>query len=507
MQARTFSLMGIPVEYLNSAEVVERVLALIGTYRNEQRDVGATRNIPSNYIITMNVDFLANIHGWRWFGIRHAELLNILRKSTIVTADGMPIVWLSKWLGNSLKERVTGADLVPLLAEMLGEKKKSIFLLGGEEKNARLAAEHLKKVDPGLKIAGISCPTIYVEGERLIEAQQRDALLIEEINEASPDVLFVGLGHPKQEIWFERVRGELQVPVAIGIGGTLNFITGTIKRAPRWMQSMGFEWLYRLYQEPKRLIFRYLFDMFDFLYLSIPLVVVHRLNQFITKLFKGKNACSVQSSLLFLSQQKSIAVVRIPEILCSKNAQIVNQHIDEAFAQDLVVLDLRKTRHIDLEGLGLLVNTWRRAQRENQEVLGLGVRWNLRLLMRMHKVWDLLRVDICSSPLQPLSNQQSVLYEAITQRNDTLTLRFFGKIDGTQNFEAYFEKIVQMLHQKDCILDFTYCTFIDNAGFTLLLQLKEFVESNGKALKIRGLTRTVASQFKLARIYKSFTRI
>ncbi|MFQ5728993.1 MAG: WecB/TagA/CpsF family glycosyltransferase [Waddliaceae bacterium] len=511
MQPRTFSLLGIPVENLNSAEAVEKILTLISQYRKEHPygDIVTTTGLTPDYISTMNVNFLANTHGWRWRSIRHLELLDILRKSTIATPDGMPIVWLSKCLGNPLKERVTGSDLIPLLTEMLGEKERSIYLLGGKEKVAKQAAELLKQLNPGLKIAGIACPPIHVEGERLVETQQRDALLLEDINKASPDVLLVSLGHPKQEIWFERIRKHLHVPVAIGIGGTLDLITGNIKRAPRWMQSIGLEWLYRLIQEPKRLIKRYLFDGVLFLYLTIPLILFHRLNELFINLFKGNHTKKVQRSLLFLSQYNSIAIVRLPEIFCSRNAQTLNKYLDEAFAQDVVILDFHKTRHLDLEGLGLLVNTWKRAHRENKEIFGFGIKRNVRLLMRLHKVWNLLSNSICSTPLEVVSrlthyDNRSGLYEAIQQMGETLTLSFFGKLNNTQNFDIYLQKLLPMIHQKDCIVDFTYCDFIDNAGFCFLLQLKQLVEGNGKTLKVKGLTKKLSRQFRLAKVDKLF---
>lgn len=505
MQPRTFSILGIPVEYLDTAETIEKIIELINIYRTEhpRNDIATKSGMPSNYISTMNLQFLSNVHGWSFRHVKHPELLNILRKSAIVTPDGMPIVWLSRWLGNPLKERVTGVDLVPLLAEVLGEEKKSMYLLGGDEKVSKQAVEHLKKVNPNLEIVGTACPHIFIEGQRLVLAQHRDSLLIEEINKASPDVLLISLGHPKQEIWFERIRRHVRVPLAIGIGGTFDFLTGKTKRAPQWMRSLGLEWLHRFYQEPIRLLSRYLYSAIHFFYLAFPLVVVHRLNQFYSYLTKTTNSYRVKDSLLFLSQKKSIAVVRLPEILASQNAQTLNQLIDEAFAQDVVLLDFQQTRHIDLEGFGLLVNTWKRAKAEHKKIFGFAVKWNVRLLMRMHKVWDLFSHNICLSPLVVTSQlahdkEAPILYDTVHQKNNTLTLSFFGRLDNTQDSDSYLEKFIPMLLQKDCVLDFTYCTFIDNAGFCFLLKLKQFVEGNKNKLTIKGLSPQIVRQFRLA---------
>jgi exopolysaccharide biosynthesis WecB/TagA/CpsF family protein len=185
--------------------------------------------------------------------VRHPELLDILRRADLVTADGMPIVWTSKLLGVPLKDRVTGADLVPKLTQEAARRQKSIYFLGGRGDVGRQAADLLKKRYPNLKVAGTDAPFVHTEGAALSEAEEEDQAIVERINRSGADILLIGFGNPKQEIWFDRNRNRLKVPVSIGIGGTYEFIVGSVARAPVWMQKTGLEWVFRITQDPWRL--------------------------------------------------------------------------------------------------------------------------------------------------------------------------------------------------------------------------------------------------------------
>lgn len=184
-------------------------------------------------------------------------LLAILQATDLITADGMPLVWASRLLGLPLKERVTGADMVPLLAQRAAEKGYSIFFYGAAPGIAQRAAQILAEKFPGLTVAGWYSPPFSKDIQLTSEA--RNLIL-----GSQPDILFVALGNPKQEKWIASFKEQLPVPVMIGVGGTLDFVTGTIRRAPLWMQRSGLEWFFRFLQEPKRLWKRYVIDIFQF---------------------------------------------------------------------------------------------------------------------------------------------------------------------------------------------------------------------------------------------------
>ena len=263
---REVRLFGIPVAKVTEAEAVERIIAFAKRRNGHPaggRPPTANRQPPTRYVATLNVDFVSNaVSGWPFRG--NDELWGYLKAADLVTADGMPLVVLSKLLLNPLPERVTGADMVPAICRRCAEEGLSVYVLGGDQ----IAVEEaFRRMDfaKGLRIAGID--PVFV---KLDESQPE---IVERINAAKPDVLFVALGNPKQELWMGRNAGKLDVPVMIGVGGTFNFIAGRVKRAPVWMQKTGLEWIYRILQEPGRLWRRYAYGLVKFSWLSFKSIM------------------------------------------------------------------------------------------------------------------------------------------------------------------------------------------------------------------------------------------
>ncbi len=173
-----------------------------------------------------------------------AEYQELVRGADMVTADGRGVIWMARVLGLPVRERVSGVDLVARICERAKDKGYSVFLLGAMPGVAEEAARALESRCPGLRIAGTHHGYFPPDEERAV---------VRRIAAAKPDILFVALGAPRQEQWIRRHLDELQVPVAIGVGGTLDVLAGRVPRAPEWMQRAGLEWLYRLLREPKRL--------------------------------------------------------------------------------------------------------------------------------------------------------------------------------------------------------------------------------------------------------------
>ena len=230
----TVAVLGVPFQNVTMDEAV----ALI----EEQIREGGFHQVA-----TANVDFLKN-------AIRDKDMRDILCSCEIVVSDGMPIVWMSRLIGTPLKERVGGIDLVERLTELSARRGYSIFLLGASESRSQRAAKVLRQRYPDLRIVGRYCPE-----PQPLEKMDHEAIL-RRIEEARPDILLVAFGNPKQERWIAMHRDRLNVPVCIGVGGTLDSLSGTVRRAPRWMQRHGLEWLHRTLLEPRRLAVRYLAD-------------------------------------------------------------------------------------------------------------------------------------------------------------------------------------------------------------------------------------------------------
>jgi N-acetylglucosaminyldiphosphoundecaprenol N-acetyl-beta-D-mannosaminyltransferase len=154
-----------------------------------------------------------------------------------------------------VKEKISGSDLVPRLCKMAAEKDFSIFILGGKDGVARKAETNLKKRYPNLRCSGTYSPPLGFEKDEQELAHIRDL-----INEAKPDLLFVCFGCPKQEKWIADHYQQYDAKVSVCSGATVDFLAGTVKRAPRWMSECGLEWFYRFLMEPKRLFRRYFID-------------------------------------------------------------------------------------------------------------------------------------------------------------------------------------------------------------------------------------------------------
>jgi N-acetylglucosaminyldiphosphoundecaprenol N-acetyl-beta-D-mannosaminyltransferase len=185
---------------------------------------------------------------------RDEEMRSALLGSSLTVPDGMPLVWAVNLLGENLPHRVYGPELMRRYTRRCAEKGHRIWLYGGRDQGslAQLAL-NLRRDNPGIKIVGGYSPPF-----RELEAHE-EAELVKRIDADRPDVLWVGTGVPRQEKWMARMRDRIDVPVMCAVGAAFDFHAGRISQAPPWMQDRGLEWTYRIAQEPRRLLPRYLY--------------------------------------------------------------------------------------------------------------------------------------------------------------------------------------------------------------------------------------------------------
>lgn len=200
----------------------------------------------SAYVVTPNVDHIVQLE-------TNKELQDVYTNASLILTDGKPLLWIAKWYGTPIKEKISGSDLFPLLCKMAAEKGYKMYFLGASEGVAAKAAENLSKRYKGLQVVGTYSPSYGFEKDQT-EMEKIKTM----IKEANPDILIVGLGCPKQEKYIYYNREELGVPISLGLGASFDFEAGSIKRAPRWMADHGLEWLFRITQDPKRMAKRYL---------------------------------------------------------------------------------------------------------------------------------------------------------------------------------------------------------------------------------------------------------
>ncbi len=202
----------------------------------------------SSFVVTPNVDHIIKLE-------TGTELRKIYKNADLILCDGKPLIWISKWYGTPIKEKISGSDLFPRLCERAAKNGYKMFFLGAAEGVADKAAERLKKRYEGLQIVGTYSPPKGFENNP--DEMSRIKTIIKS---TSPHILIVALGCPKQENFIYTNRIELGVPISLGLGASLDFEAGVLKRAPKWMANHGLEWIYRIIQEPGRMTKRYLVD-------------------------------------------------------------------------------------------------------------------------------------------------------------------------------------------------------------------------------------------------------
>jgi exopolysaccharide biosynthesis WecB/TagA/CpsF family protein len=204
------------------------------------------------YIVTPNAAHIVLIE-------KDREFKEIYDNASLVLADGVPIIWCSKLLGQPLKEKCSGSDLFEEICRIAFALNKNIFLLGGANGSERIACEKLRMIFPGIKVKSYN-PEFGFENN-----QGQTNAIINIINEFKTDVLFVFVGTPKSEKWIYRNINKINISIACPFGAALSYFAGTVKRSPFWMQECGLEWFWRLMNEPDRLWKRYLIGNIYFL--------------------------------------------------------------------------------------------------------------------------------------------------------------------------------------------------------------------------------------------------
>jgi N-acetylglucosaminyldiphosphoundecaprenol N-acetyl-beta-D-mannosaminyltransferase len=188
-----------------------------------------------------------------------ARLTEVYNTSGLTVPDGMPLVWAGKKAGFEEMDRVAGPDLLERVLAESAQRGWTQYFYGGAEGVADELRERFQDRHPALKVVGVECPPY----RPLTDAE--DAATVARMNEARPDIVWIGLGAPKQERWMADHRERLNATILIGVGAAFDFHTGRLDRAPRWMQRAGLEWSYRLYKEPRRLWKRYVLGIPRFL--------------------------------------------------------------------------------------------------------------------------------------------------------------------------------------------------------------------------------------------------
>lgn len=221
------------------------------------------------WLITVNLDHLRRL-------ALDEAYATLCRQADILVADGMPLIWASRIQRTPLPERVAGSSLVSTLSAGAAAEDRSVFLLGGESGTAQEAAAVLTARHPEIKIAGTCCPTI---DSRVSPDDPGLEATLEALSAANPDIVYVGLGSPKQELLIDQFRTIFPGTWWIGVGISFSYLCDRIRRPPVWAREAGMEWFFRLLQEPRRLSGRYLRDDLPFFFVLLARASARRLRK------------------------------------------------------------------------------------------------------------------------------------------------------------------------------------------------------------------------------------
>lgn len=293
------NLFGIDIHNMTMNEAIQKIDEMI-------------RKNEKGYIVTPNVDHVVKLQ-------KDDEFRKVYGSASLVLTDGMPIVWGARLAGKRIVERVSGSDLMPGVCKYAWENGKSIFILGAGPGVALKAAESLKKRYDGIKIDTYS-PSYGFENNK-----EENEHILHMINEAKPDILFVGVGAPKQEKWLYNNLDKLEVKVGLGIGASIDFIAGNIRRAPKWMQKSGLEWFYRFVSEPGRLFRRYFIEDMAFIPMVMKEILYKRFYDIISLPYRRN--IHVKNGVLVLHKGSRLSLKKTAQIDLYGNLKMNSNNI------------------------------------------------------------------------------------------------------------------------------------------------------------------------------------
>lgn len=467
--------LGTPIDDLNMDEALDQIEQFI--------EVGRATG-KTHQIATVNADFVVK-------AMQDPELRYLLQESDLATADGMPLVWGAKLLGVELEGRVAGADMVPALAERAAKKGYSIYFLGAAPGVAARAAEMLSEANPGLPVAGVCSPPY----SSILET---DRQILEDIKAAKPDVLLVAFGNPKQEKWIGMYGRELGVPVMIGIGGTLDFITGKTKRAPAWMQKSGLEWIHRLLSEPRRLWKRYAVDMVLFSSFFAQQWWIMR---------QGERLATVlpKTELLVVDDR---AIVNVAGRLTTANIKPFRALGQRALVEtNRVVVNLGESEFLDSTAIGSLVGLAKQARDAGGDLVLVAVPKMIREtlgVLRLDKFFEIYGNIDQALAKRPLSIEEITQSAKPALRTDSK----WAVVNGPRRLDASTVNEVKQACQEALnknpylILDLSDTVFLASAGLAMLASLHREASEREGELRVTNCSNDVQRVIEMVRFDK-----
>ena len=404
---------------------------------------------------TANVDFVVQ-------ALEDVELRRILFDMHLVLADGMPIVWASKFLGNPLPERVTGSGLIPRLLAEAETKGWRVFFLGGTDESVAKAAANTRAKHPQLQLVGAYSPPF----KPLLEMDHAD--ILRRIREAKPDILLVAFGCPKQEKWINMHYRSAGVPFSVGVGATIDFLAGTFKRAPEWMQKTGTEWIFRMLQEPQRLVKRYGKDLWVFGRVILQQWWYLRLR----KRPPGPAPRPVVSPDL-----PGSSVIQAPVCLSAAEVQQFRAEWLATLEKSHVILDLSGTTATDSTGIGLLIRLRKRGRELGRGFVLVAPGPQIQASMKLMHLQDFFAVEpsLAEARLR-VKTETAGTQLSVRTLADAMVIHWQGDVtaETAGDLDTRTQAQLKKLRPAQRVLvDLEKVAFVDSTGVGLMVRLRK----------------------------------
>lgn len=482
------AILGVPFDVVTRNEAITVIEQMIASGR-------------PHYVVTPNVDFLVQAQ-------TDVELRRILFEAHLVVCDGTPLVWASRLLGNPLPERVAGADLAPLLIGLAAQKGYRVFFLGASEASSAKAIARLQQEYPDLCVAGHYSPPF----NQLLEMDHER--IQDKVVSSRADILFVSFGCPKQEKWISMHYRTLGVPVTLGVGGTIDFMAGQVKRAPLWVQQVGAEWLFRLSQEPRRLLRRYSKDLWvfsgRFFVQWLQLGPARKLKRKLRRVLNRDQNSSDSEALNSAESEAKYHLIRLPHRLDALEARQLAQALpDLADEQSHCFLDANSVEFIDSTGIGLLIQWRKRVQAMGRHLVLVAPSRAVRRALSLLRLHDFFTVaeDVSAAHRVVIARLQEQLITrlpstaGVGQMEQSVLLNWHGEVTAANTTQVW-EKTLSILDgdatAQNWRIDFSDVRFIDSSGLGLMLRVKKLAAERGKTLNFSGLQTAVHNVIQLA---------
>lgn len=475
--ASPIAILGVPFDNVTTTETLQLIDEMVASRQ-------------PHYFVTANVDFLVQ-------AAHDVELRRILFDAHLVLCDGTPLVWASRILGNPLPERVAGSDLIPLLLKVAAEKGYRPFFLGASPDTIQTAVARAKEQNPALKIAGFYSPPF----NKLLEMDHDE--IRNRILEAQPDLLFVGFGCPKQEKWINMHYRSLGVPVSIGVGGTIDFLAGKLARAPRWMQKSGTEWIFRLAQEPKRLLGRYTRDLWHFSGAIAAQCWQLRSRRKLTRRAHTTSAPTLPSSL-----DAAYQIHQLPTRLDFEEVHQARPRLESSMTSlQPTVLDMKQVEFIDSTGIGLLIRLQKRARALGQPMILANLAENVRRaleLMRLEKFFITVPDLAAASDYLRESGPYSRVQLKSIPSSPMPALAWNGELTSDNAEEIWISTMdhlaARALVQRQVSIDLSKLQFIDSTGLGVMIRTRKYASRQGLQATFTGVQPNVLNVVRLSKL-------